>query len=57
MSDNQCNWMLVAASNTTDSRIFICSGNYNWRSLDVTGSNLDYDDPGTALGKNFLQRC
>ncbi len=57
MSDNQCNWMLVAGSNTTAMRLFICSGNYNWTSLDVTRSNIDTSNPGITLGINFLQPC
>ena len=57
MSDNKCNWMLVASSTTTGKRLFICTGNYNWQSFDVTGTNIDQPNPGTTLGINYLQPC
>jgi hypothetical protein len=49
--------MLVAGSNTTVTRLFICSGNYNWKTFDVSGTNLETNNPGTTLGVNFLQPC
>ncbi len=57
MTDNKCNWMLVAGSNTTASRLFTCTGNYNWQSYDVTGSSIAQVDPGATIGMNYLQPC
>jgi len=51
--------MLVAGSNTTTWRLFTCTGNYNWQSYDVTGTDLDQQlcNAGTTLGMNYLQPC
>jgi len=57
MSYYKCNWMLVASSTTTGRRLFTCTGNYNWQSYDVTGTNIDQPNPGTTLGMNYLQHC
>ncbi len=57
LSDNNCNWMIISTSNTTCKRLFICTGNYQWQSYDVTGTSIVQENAGTTLGINYLQPC
>ncbi len=57
MTDNKCNWMLVAGYNAGGSRLYVCSGNYQWQSFDVTSKSIDQANSGTTVGINFMQTC
>lgn len=57
LSDNKCNWMIISESNTTTARLFVCTGNYNWKSYDVTNTKFNIPNFGANIGINYLQTC
>jgi len=49
--------MFISQSNTTSPRLFVCTGNYNWQSYDLSGTKIGQANPGATLGINYLQPC
>ena len=56
LSENKCNWIIKAGSSGS-TRFFVCTGNYQWQSYDLSKTNIASTYQGTTIGINYLQPC